>query len=102
MQSKGFIRVITVLLVLVCLFYLSFSFVTNSVENDAAASAAKFAATEAAKIKRTKHQMPTATLTTQSMTERMPATSRMLGRKRCTCGTHTIKFAKNKLVWVLT
>ena len=50
MQSKGFIRVITVLLVLVCLFYLSFSFVTNSVENDAAASAAKFAATEAAKI----------------------------------------------------
>lgn len=54
MQSKGFIRVITVLLVLVCLFYLSFSFVTNSVENDAAASAAKFAATEAAKINKDK------------------------------------------------
>ena len=54
MQSKGFIRVITVLLVLVCLFYLSFSFVTNSVENDAAANAAKFAATEAAKINKDK------------------------------------------------
>ncbi len=50
MQSKGFIRVITVLLVLVCLFYLSFSLVTNSVENDAADSARKTAATEAAKI----------------------------------------------------
>ncbi len=50
MQSKGFIRVITVLLVLVCLFYLSFSLVTNSVENDAANSARKIAATEAAKI----------------------------------------------------
>ena len=49
MQSKGFIRVITVLLVLVCLFYLSFSLVTNSVENDAAESARKIAATEAAK-----------------------------------------------------
>lgn len=54
MQSKGFIRVITVLLVLVCLFYLSFSFVTNSVENDAAASAGKIAATEAAKINKDK------------------------------------------------
>ena len=83
MQSKGFIRVITVLLVLVCLFYLSFSFVTNSVENDAAASAAKFAATEAAKINKDK-------------------ASDAYRRKRCTCGTHTIKFAKNKLVWVLT
>lgn len=50
MQSKGFIRVITVLLVLVCLFYLSFSFVNNSIEKDAEASAAKIAATEAAKM----------------------------------------------------
>lgn len=50
MQSKGFIRVITVLLVLVCLFYLSFSLVTNSVENDAADSARKTAAAAAAKI----------------------------------------------------
>ena len=40
MQSKGFIRVLTVLLVLVCVFYLSFSFVTNSIEKDAAAFAA--------------------------------------------------------------
>lgn len=54
MQSKGFIRVITVLLVLVCLFYLSFSFVTRSVENDAEASAAKIAATEALKIDKDK------------------------------------------------
>ena len=49
MQSKGFIRVITVLLVLVCLFYLSFSFVTNSVENEAADKAAQLARTEALK-----------------------------------------------------
>lgn len=40
MQSKGFIRVLTVLLVLVCVFYLSFSFVTSSIEKDAAAFAA--------------------------------------------------------------
>lgn len=32
MQSKGFIRVLTVLLVLVCAFYLSFSFVTSHYE----------------------------------------------------------------------
>ena len=49
MQSKGFIRVIAVLLVLVCLFYLSFSFVTNSVENEAADKAAQLARTEALK-----------------------------------------------------
>ena len=33
MQTKGFIRVITVCLILVCAFYLSFSFVTNHYEN---------------------------------------------------------------------
>lgn len=43
MQSKGFIKVISCLLALVCLFYLSFSLVTNSVENDAEASAQKTA-----------------------------------------------------------
>ena len=32
MQSKGFIRVLAVLLVLVCAFYLSFSFVTSHFE----------------------------------------------------------------------
>ncbi len=30
MQNKGFVKVFAVLLTLVCLFYLSFSFVTNS------------------------------------------------------------------------
>ena len=35
MQTKGFIRVITVLLILVCAFYLSFSFVSNHFENKA-------------------------------------------------------------------
>ena len=35
MQTKGFIRVITVLLILVCAFYLSFSFVSNHYENKA-------------------------------------------------------------------
>ena len=29
MQNKGFVKVFAVLLTLVCLFYLSFSFVTN-------------------------------------------------------------------------
>ena len=41
MQSKGFIRVLTVLLILVCVFYMSFTFVTGSIEKDAAAYAAK-------------------------------------------------------------
>ena len=41
MQSKGFIRVLTVLMVLVCVFYMSFTFVTSSIEKDAAAYAAK-------------------------------------------------------------
>lgn len=36
MQSKGFIRVIAVLLVLICAFYLSFSFVSNHFQNKAA------------------------------------------------------------------
>ena len=35
MQSKGFIRVITALLVLVCIFYLSFSFVSKHYEGKA-------------------------------------------------------------------
>ncbi len=35
MQNKGFIRVFAVLLTLVCIFYLSFSFVTNRYEKDA-------------------------------------------------------------------
>ena len=35
MQSKGFIRVITACLVLVCIFYLSFSIVSNHYENKA-------------------------------------------------------------------
>ena len=36
MQSKGFIRVIAILLVLVCAFYLSFSFVSRHYEGKAA------------------------------------------------------------------
>jgi SecD/SecF fusion protein len=32
MQTKGFIRVITIALILVCAFYLSFSFVTSHYE----------------------------------------------------------------------
>src|SRR5574344_799927 len=35
MQSKGFIRVIAILLVLICAFYLSFSFVTKHFEGKA-------------------------------------------------------------------
>ena len=37
MQNKGFIKVIAVLLALICIFYLSFSFVTNRVDRKAAA-----------------------------------------------------------------
>ena len=36
MQSKGFIKVLTVALILVCAFYLSFSFVTSHYEGIAA------------------------------------------------------------------
>ncbi len=36
MQNKGLVKVFSVLLVLVCLFYLSFSFVTRHYENEAA------------------------------------------------------------------
>ena len=39
MQNKGFVKVFAVLLTLVCLFYLSFSVVTNHYENKAAALA---------------------------------------------------------------
>ncbi len=46
MQSKGFVKVISVLLVLICAFYLSFSLVTNSIESDADAYAKKGAKTE--------------------------------------------------------
>ena len=35
MQNKGFVKVIAVLLTLICLFYLSFSFVTSSYEKKA-------------------------------------------------------------------
>lgn len=43
MQTKGFIRVITILLILICAFYLSFSFVTyhyNSIAEQKALAAA--------------------------------------------------------------
>lgn len=46
MQSKGFVKVIAVLLVIICAFYLSFSFVTRSVESDADAYAKRGAKTE--------------------------------------------------------
>lgn len=46
MQSKGFIRVITALLVLVCIFYLSFSFVSNHYESKAEAYAQTMANTK--------------------------------------------------------
>ena len=39
MQNKGFVKVFAVLLTLVCLFYLSFSVVTNHFENKVAALA---------------------------------------------------------------
>ena len=39
MQNKGFVKVFAVLLTLVCLFYLSFSLVTNHFENKVAALA---------------------------------------------------------------
>ena len=45
MQSKGFIRVIAVLLLLVCAFYLSFSFVTSHQEGKAAEYAQTMAQT---------------------------------------------------------
>ena len=35
MQNKGFVKVFAVLLTLVCLFYLSFSVVTNHFESKA-------------------------------------------------------------------
>ncbi len=45
MQNKGFIGTIAVLLVLICGFYISFSFVTSSYEKKAKAYAAKVAGT---------------------------------------------------------
>lgn len=39
MQNKGFVRVFAILLTLVCLFYLSFSFVTNKYNKEAASYA---------------------------------------------------------------
>ena len=41
MQNKGFVKVIAVLLTLICLFYLSFSFVTNKYEKKAEALTAQ-------------------------------------------------------------
>jgi SecD/SecF fusion protein len=46
MQNKGFVRVFAILLALVCIFYLSFSFVTNKYNNEAAAYANGDAAKE--------------------------------------------------------
>jgi SecD/SecF fusion protein len=46
MQNKGFVRVFAILLSLVCIFYLSFSFVTNKYNSDAAAYANGDAAKE--------------------------------------------------------
>ena len=34
MQNKGFVRLIAILLALVCLFYLSFTFVTNNISKN--------------------------------------------------------------------
>ena len=48
MQNKGFVKVFAVLLTLVCLFYLSFSFVTRHYNNKAAEYAAGDAAKESA------------------------------------------------------
>ena len=42
MQSKGFIKLIAVLLALACVYQLSFTFKTRSVEKKAAAYAAQF------------------------------------------------------------
>ena len=41
MQNKGFVKVFAVLLTLVCIYYLSFSFVTRHYENKAAKMEAK-------------------------------------------------------------
>ena len=46
MQSKGFIKVLTVLLLLVCVFYLSFTFVTRHYEGKAAEYATAMAKTD--------------------------------------------------------
>jgi SecD/SecF fusion protein len=46
MQNKGFVRVFAILLAIVCIFYLSFSFVTNRYNSDAAAYANGDAAKE--------------------------------------------------------
>ena len=48
MQNKGFVKVFAVLLTLVCLFYLSFSFVTRHYNNKAAEYAAGDPAKESA------------------------------------------------------
>ena len=37
MQNKGFVKIFAVLLTLICIFYLSFSFVTRHYESKAAA-----------------------------------------------------------------
>ena len=41
MQNKGFISTIAILLVLICGFYISFSFVTSHYENEAKEYAAR-------------------------------------------------------------
>ena len=45
MQNKGFISTIAILLVLICGFYISFSFVTRHYENEAKEYAAKMSKT---------------------------------------------------------
>lgn len=49
MQNKGLIRFLAIAFVLVCLFQLSFSFATKSVENKAKASAVKYVESEQGK-----------------------------------------------------
>ena len=46
MQNKGFITTIAILLILICGFYISFSFITSHYEKDAKAYAARMAKTE--------------------------------------------------------
>ena len=43
MQTKGFIKVITGFLVLICLFYMSFTFVANHYEDKAVEAAVNVA-----------------------------------------------------------
>ena len=46
MQNKGFILTIAILLVLICGFYISFSFITSNYEKEAKEYAARMAGTQ--------------------------------------------------------